>query len=424
MPAPKKTTRKRAGNSKRSLLDAGLEKLNEAETIISDYVVESETAIRAAFLALMCKEHCLFLSPPGSAKSMIFRSISRVFTPDVNYFQRLVSKQLPREAIVGPVDLEGLTERDYRTIIEKFLPDAHIANIEEIYKASSVLLTDLLSVLQERTYDNGRETVECPLRTCFASSNEMYEGDALDALDDRFLFRVWKTYVVEKENYLRMLHNARAANAPPVNHIGLSLPELDAVIAETRKVRWDDTADEMMWAIHESFRTEGLAFSDRRSAKIAVRIVGAAALLEGRSHIEPTDFAVLEHVLWRDPAERDKVSELVLKLANPAVEECRGFQHAAKAAYDECKQLRERAGDDDATSQNAAFDYGGKMDRMLKKLKEKHEGASGSTRDLYARTFADLHERYNQGSEEFLEFLSWKPPVLEGTEGVVEDAAN
>jgi len=61
---------------------------------------------------------------------------------------------------------------------------------DEILKASSAILNSLLTLLNERTFDNGQEKQPSPLETCIAASNELPESGELAALFERFLFRL------------------------------------------------------------------------------------------------------------------------------------------------------------------------------------------------------------------------------------------
>jgi hypothetical protein len=72
-----------------------------------------------------------------------------------------------------------------------YLPDADVAFIDEIFKANSSLLNALLTLLNERAFDNGAGRTRVPLLCLVGASNEMPESDELDALYDRFLLRRW-----------------------------------------------------------------------------------------------------------------------------------------------------------------------------------------------------------------------------------------
>ena len=54
-------------------------------------LLERETAIEAALLALLTREHLLLLGPPGTAKSLLVRSVCEHVT-GATYFERLLTK--------------------------------------------------------------------------------------------------------------------------------------------------------------------------------------------------------------------------------------------------------------------------------------------------------------------------------------------
>ncbi len=53
----------------------------------------------------------------------------------------------------------------------------------------SAILNTLLTVLNERLFDNGSVRVRVPLISLVGASNELPESEELDALYDRFLVR-------------------------------------------------------------------------------------------------------------------------------------------------------------------------------------------------------------------------------------------
>ena len=67
------------------------------------------------------------------------------------------------------------------------LLQAEVAFIDEIFKANSAILNTLLTLINERLFDNGSQRTAVPLLTMVGASNELPESEELDALYDRFL---------------------------------------------------------------------------------------------------------------------------------------------------------------------------------------------------------------------------------------------
>lgn len=68
------------------------------------------------------------------------------------------------------------------------------AFLDEIFKANSAILNSLLTILNERKFDNGAGSrVSCPLKCVIGASNELPDSQELDALLDRFLLRSYVT---------------------------------------------------------------------------------------------------------------------------------------------------------------------------------------------------------------------------------------
>ena len=67
------------------------------------------------------------------------------------------------QELFGPLSMRGLENDLYVRQIDGYLPTAEVAFIDEIFKANSAILNALLTLLNERLFDNGNQRFPVPL---------------------------------------------------------------------------------------------------------------------------------------------------------------------------------------------------------------------------------------------------------------------
>lgn len=284
---------------------------------LSNSLIERDQEIDLALTALVAQEHVLFVGPPGTAKSMLADSIVSWIGGDK--FHILINKFTTPEEIFGPISVSGLKADKYRRITTGKLPEAQVAFIDEIFKASSAILNTTLQVLNERVYRNDDAVIKCPLKLCVAASNE-WPGDQesggkeLNALFDRFLFRKTVKPIGSDRGIDKLLWTA----INPKLSTSLSEKELTEATTEAAAMPFGDDAKDAVRKILKEAKAEGIQPGDRRLRK-SVRAAQAFAWLNGEAEVTPESLEVLSHVLWDDPSEQPKkMAEIVGKVANPS----------------------------------------------------------------------------------------------------------
>jgi MoxR-like ATPase len=306
-----------------------LEKLKKIREELKQTFLERSDLIDGALCALLSSQHLLVIGPPGTAKSMLADEICRRIL-GAQYFQWLLTRFSTPEEIFGAVSLKGLEQDDYRRVTSHKLPEAHIAFLDEIFKANSSILNAILTLINERLFHNGKEITSVPLLTLFGASNELPEDDELMALYDRFLLRFTVEYIAEDFRFLRMLEATAATERTT-----LTFEELREMQKQVHAITLPGHIYRSVADIRRELVKKNIAASDRRYRQ-SLALLQAHAYLSGESEVGEKDLFFLEHVLWRDPGEQPEVRATIRELIL-------GYEEEVKELLYQSKEIRDYA---------------------------------------------------------------------------------
>ncbi|MEN9631091.1 MAG: hypothetical protein RJA10_4319 [Pseudomonadota bacterium] len=289
-------------------------------------LLERATAVRLLLLSALAREHVLLIGPPGTAKSELARRLHRCFA-GARYFERLLTRFSTPEELFGPLSLKALEDDRYERLIEGYLPTAGIAFLDEVFKANSAILNALLTLFNEREFDNGAGRIAAPLVCAIGASNEAPGDDSLQAFHDRFLVRVPVQPVGDARFAQLLLLGAEPAPGPAEP---LTAGQVAAVAAARDAVALGDDTLAALTGLRAHAAQQQLLVSDRRWRQL-VGLMRTAAVTEGRGTLDVLDLWLAPYVVGADADAVPRLAQWLAQWLGAVPQPLTGLGHAVQA---------------------------------------------------------------------------------------------
>jgi MoxR-like ATPase len=293
-------------------------KLQNFRSALNTKFLEREDVIDGVLASVITKQNCFLFGLPGTGKSELVREISNGFK-NSKFFGYLLSPTTDPSELFGPVAVSKLLKDEYVRDVEGYLPSANIAFLDELFRGSSAVLNSLLTILNERTFNNGREVIQTPIQSIVAATNSFPTEESLQAFCDRFLFRP-TVEPLKKSTSKRLLDLwALGLETRPKVVTDLTYKDLTELQTEAQNIEVSEEFLDRFGQVFDLLTSRGITISDRRRVQI-LRFMKAWALVQGDDSVYPEHLhRSLIHIVYQTTEDIPVIKE-VLDQAIPTAE--------------------------------------------------------------------------------------------------------
>jgi MoxR-like ATPase len=258
-------------------------------------VIGQDDTIRLAFIALVLGGHLLIEGVPGTAKTLLARTIARLiggtfkriqFTPDLM-----------------PSDITGTSVYEISTSAFRIKEGPIFANVvlaDEVNRAPAKAQAALLEAMEEKqvTLEGEARALPKPFLVLATQNPIEYEGTypLPEAELDRFLFKAIVKYPEAAQERAILRAHDKGQPAAAVNTLEpFAAGTLDQCAAEVERVTIEDSVlDYVARIVEESRKSQDLMLgASPRAGVHLLRAAKTAAAIDGRDFVTPDDVKAL-----------------------------------------------------------------------------------------------------------------------------------
>jgi len=280
-----------------------LKPLQQIRDHLLNVFIGREAEISAVLTALVAGEPCILVGEPGTGKTALVERLARLING--RYFYYLLSRFTEPDELLGPLDVAALRAGQYRRITAGRLPEANIAFLDEVFKASTAIRNVLLDIILNKRFLNGTGYQVIPLLTLYTASNEVSHDAEDAAFYDRLTIRQFVKPIEESEWGDLLVRGVELSTNN--NSVPLADAEYVLTLQEEAKrraqviVRDEGIRNKIVQCLSE-LKNRGIVLSDRRKVKL-VFVIAAASIVS--SETTPTLASIMDAVWLVAPRTED-----------------------------------------------------------------------------------------------------------------------
>lgn len=336
--------------------------------------IERREEIELLGLGVISGTDTLFLGDPGVGKTWMIELLVNHCLTDMDLFTHLLAKDMSADEILGPRSLSALKNDQIRRMTAGYLPEAGIAYLDEIFKASPPMLNPLLDLLANRVLKMGGQVKDCKqLLVVVMSSNELPEREDLQAFRDRIGITKIVNPVRTKDGRravidLQLDFQREGLDTSKVDP--LTLADVNAIVEEVRQVAVPDAIREMMADAQQKWFEAGHPPSQRRVGQMW-RVVKAHAWAAGRSEVNADDLVPCQHMAFNNLDHADSARTVIMEFASAFTRKAERLRQSFEPVLASMEELRQKIdAATDTKDREDLMDSGFKFIRQLRKLRK------------------------------------------------------
>jgi MoxR-like ATPase len=274
-----------------------VEAMLSVESAMNAKLINRSRSVRALILAIVSKHNILLEGPPGTAKTLTGALFASAVQGDFTFFKTQMLKSSLPEQLFGPININKMRGENpiYEYHTDGMLPAAHLAIIEEVYRASEMVLSAMLTILNEKLFHNGGRTVKCPLMTAIGTTNFVTTGEEIEAFNDRWLIRT-KIEPMTSATHRRQMYDIALSGASAME-ADIELSQIIELQELARNVSFPSLVLDLYERLVAQMMTDSsIALTDRRQVQV-LDLVKAAAALRRADEASPEDLIATEYGL-------------------------------------------------------------------------------------------------------------------------------
>lgn len=279
-----------------------------------DLFVEREEAVTGVLAGLLTGYPTFLLGEPGTAKTMMIDSLSRML--NAKYFYYLLTRFTEPDEIVGTIDINALRQGRYVRITRNKLPEAEIVFLDEIFKASSSIRNILLDIILNKRFYDGEKYIKVDNVAMYTASNEISNDEEDWAFYDRLVIRI-NVKPVGMDSWEELIVRGLSFDLNSIDVIAdvSYIRSLQRLVVKRAKAVVNNRSliNKYIEALAE-LENAGIHISDRKKIQ-TIYVASAISVIYLEQSISLDDVAdALRFTAWSEPDQIPKIEEIISSL--------------------------------------------------------------------------------------------------------------